>query len=109
MAKNGLREEAEGVKDGCVKWVAQMCNPVVEWTLSSGRCLDSKPEECHHGETGMLDLCQLEGCLLLRVAGQVQWIERTTWVQPLFGFKFSIPLKFDVPDHQNLDPDQSGD
>lgn len=63
-----LREEAEGVKDGGVKWVTQMGNPVVEWALSGGSCLDSKPKECNHGKTSMFDLCQLKGGLLLGVA-----------------------------------------
>lgn len=105
----GLREEAEGVEDGGVKWIAQMCNPVVEWSLSSGRGLDSEPEESHHGKTGMLDLRQLQGGSFLGVAGQVQWIKGTTWVQPLFRVEFCVSLELDVPDNQNLDPNQSGD
>lgn len=104
-----LRKEAESVEDGGVKWIAQMCNPVVERSLSSGRCLDSEPEESHHGKTGMLDLRQLQGGSFLGVASQVQWIKWTTWVQPLFRVEFCVSLELDVPDDQNLDPNQSGD
>lgn len=51
-----LRKEAECVKDSGVKWVAQMSNPIVEWSFSCGRCLDSKPEESNHGKAGMFNL-----------------------------------------------------
>ena len=86
-----------------------MGNPVVERSLSSCRCLDSEPKECHHGKTGMLDLCQLQCGFLFGVAGQVQGIKWTTRVQPLFSVEFSISLELNIANDQNLDPDQSGD
>lgn len=95
----------EGVKDGCVKWVAQMSSPVVEWAFACGRSLHGEAEEGNHGETGVLDFCQLEGGPLLRVGGQAKRVkELASRVQPLLGVQLCIPLELNVSDHKHFNP-----
>lgn len=71
----GLREEAEGVENGSVKWVTQVGSPVVKWAFSSSSSLDSKAQEGNHSKTSMLDLSKLKCGFFLRVSSKAQWVE----------------------------------
>lgn len=103
------RSGGKGIDNGGVERVTQMGSPVVKRAFSGDGGLHSKSKEPNHGETCMLDFSQLKRGLLLRVSSQAQWVEElASRVQPLFRVKFCVPLELDVPDQQNLDPDQCG-
>ena len=64
-----LRRGGECINNGGVERVTQVGGPVVERAFSGGGGLDGEAQEANHGETGVLDLSQLEGGLLLWVRG----------------------------------------
>lgn len=107
--ENRCSRRGEAVNNGSVERVAQMGSPVIKWTLSSDSSLHSKPKKPDHGEAGVLDFSQLKSGPLFRVGSQAQRVkELATRVQPLLRVQLSVPLELDVPDQQNLDPDQCG-
>lgn len=103
------RGGGEGVKDGGVEWITEMGSPVVERTLPGGSSLDGKAQKADHGEAGVLDLRELQSGFLLGVGRKAKGIkEFATWVQPLLGVQFGVPLELDVADHEHLNPYQCG-
>ena len=87
-----------------------MGGPVVEGALSGGGRLHGEAEESYHSEAGVLNLGQLQCLLLLGVGGQAQGVkELPPGVKPLLGVQLRVPLELDVPDHEDLNPDQRRD
>jgi hypothetical protein len=45
--------------EGCVPWVLDVVNQVVNGALAGGQVLGDEPNECKHGQAAVLDLAQL--------------------------------------------------